>query len=280
MIPYDFDYIRPAAIQDALNTYQQREAEGSRVIYYAGGTEFISLSRLGQLQVDAVIDLKGIPECNVLENRNSMLAIGSAVTLSKLSDARLFPLLGEQVRGIASRLPRNRITLGGNLAGKTIYREAALPLLVCDAQAVVARKNGTETVPLASVFDGQLRLAAGEFIVQFLVAEQAAAWPFFSVKKTSISAVDYPLVSLASVWQDGKIRVAIGGVCGRPFRSAHVEEALNDPALKLEERIRQAVHNLPEPVVSDEFATGAYRKFLLEIALADACRAREGGMAP
>ncbi|UUZ84865.1 FAD binding domain-containing protein [Paenibacillus sp. P26] len=96
MISFDFDYYRPASAAEAVRLFQQADAEGKQPLYYAGGTEIITMARLNQLWTGAVIDIKGIPECRSMEVQKDRLVIGSAVTLTALSEARLFPLLGRR----------------------------------------------------------------------------------------------------------------------------------------------------------------------------------------
>ncbi|ETI66445.1 hypothetical protein [Neobacillus vireti] len=44
MIPFDFEYYKPNTITDAIQTFQEIESQGKEVIYYSGGTEFITFS--------------------------------------------------------------------------------------------------------------------------------------------------------------------------------------------------------------------------------------------
>ena len=106
-------------------------------MFYSGGTEFITFARVNKLRADAVIDIKGIPECNVLEIHGDQLVIGAAVSLNKITDSKLFPLLGQTVKQIADHTSRNKITIGGNMNSKLIYKESVLPLLLVDAKVKI-----------------------------------------------------------------------------------------------------------------------------------------------
>ena len=63
MIPYDFDYYRPKTLVEALELSRRLKLSGQKVLYYGGGTEFISMSRLNNIYTDAVIDIKERGEC-------------------------------------------------------------------------------------------------------------------------------------------------------------------------------------------------------------------------
>lgn len=276
MIPFEIEYYKPASVAEALDTYHRLYSRGKYPVYYAGGTELISMARRSQIHMDAVIDLKGIPECGELGIQAGRVVIGAAVSLTRLAEANPFPLLSQHSRGIADHNSRSRITVGGNIAGKTVYREAVLPLLICDTSLVIARQNGLETVSIHDVFDKELRLNPGEFLVQMLTDEKDAGLPYVSLKKTRFSKIDYPLVSVAAVMKQGRMRVAISGVCDHPFRSKPMEETLRDSSLSPEQRIARAISQLPGPVVSDINGSDEYRIFLLEQALADTIRQLEG----
>lgn len=66
MIAFDFEYYRPANIEEACKLHKELTDLGKYPVYYAGGTEIISYSRAGKLRFQAVIDLKDIPQCRTL----------------------------------------------------------------------------------------------------------------------------------------------------------------------------------------------------------------------
>ncbi len=57
-------------------------------------------------------------------------------------------------------------------------------------------------------------------------------------------------------------------VVNSPFRSYQMEDALNDRAIPLEERIGNAICHLPGAIMGDISASPEYRKFALESTLA------------
>ncbi len=85
MIPFNFEYYRPDNLDDALKLYHRLSSEGKKVKYYGGGTEIISMARVNNVHVDAVIDYKDIPQCNELKIEDNLLKIGSATTLTKIN---------------------------------------------------------------------------------------------------------------------------------------------------------------------------------------------------
>lgn len=277
VIATDFAYYRPETADEAIRVYREVTARGGRCLWYGGGTEILSMARLDQVQADAVVDIKAIPECRILQRRRDRLCIGAGVTLAELGEADLWPLMSRAAGRVADHTVRCKITLGGHLAGRIQYREAALPLMLVDAEALIAGERGWRHVPLPQVFPherAELALPDGEFLAQVTVACDDLYLPYSCVKRTRIDWVDYPLMTLAAVRKSGRVRVAVSGVCDFPFRSAEMEEALNDPAMpSLAARAEAAAGKVPGPVVNDLHGSPEYRSFVLRNALESALSA-------
>lgn len=275
MIAFDFEYYKPSSVREAVETFQEVQHRGQNAMYFSGGTEFITFARINKLKADAVIDIKGIPDCHVLEQQGDKLIIGAAVSLNKITMSNLFPLLGQTVKQIADHTSRNKITLGGNLNSKLIYRESILPLLVVDAKVKIAKTTGEEIVPLEAVFNQEIQLEPGSFLVQAIIDSSYLALPSISLKRTKFSKIGYPVVSIAALVKDHQIRAAFSGVCTYPFRSIQVEAILNDTSLSVHKRIDVATEQLPAAVVNDLQGSTAYREFVLKNVLLDTIEALE-----
>lgn len=262
MIAHDLIYCRPDTLQEATDAFSQLQSEGKTALYYAGGSEIITLCRTGSIQPDAVIDIKRIPECMALSIDERALHIGSACTLSQISTSKLFPLLGLSCGRIADHTNQCRITLGGNLCGSIIYRETSLPLLLADASATLLGPQGERTVPFRSVFDGRIRLRPSELIVAIHLPVWALSARYFHIKKTANEKIDYPLVSVAALCNGDRLRVGFSGICSYPFRSELIEAVLNDRTKSCQDRVELAAALLPEPARTDVEGSGEYRLFV------------------
>ncbi|WP_019639732.1 FAD binding domain-containing protein [Paenibacillus fonticola] len=270
MIPFDFEYFHPSTVQMAVDLFQNLQRQGKRPMYYAGGTEIITFARVNSIQPGAVIDLKSIPECNVLAMQKDILVIGACVTLSALSEADPFPLLSAAAQGVADQTSRNKITLGGNISGKIHYREAVLPLLLANSRMVIAGTQGIRVTSIHKVFNQQMRLTSGEFLVQVLIDRDDVSLPFAYFKKREIGHVGYPLVTVAALRKNDEMRTAFSGVCAFPFRSAAIEQVLNDSSLPITARIERATGKLPASLLDNVEGSAAYREFVLKQTMADA----------
>lgn len=269
MIPFDFDYYRPDTIDEAVEIYKYLQSQGKQPLYYGGGTEIITMARAHNIFTKAVVDLKGIPECNLLEFQNDQLVIGSAVTLTNISESKLFPLLGRTAARVADHTAQCKVTLGGNIAGNIIYREALLPLLLSDSQVLIAGENGQRQVPIYEVFNEQLRLNKGEFIVKITTDKVFTTLPHIHVKKTKVEKIDYPLITVAALKKDNQIRLAFSGLCSFPFRSLQMEDDLNDENYDYDTRINNVLGHLPAAILNDISGTDKYREFVLRDTLAN-----------
>jgi len=267
MITFDFEFYQPSTIEDALDLFQQFHSEGKNVMYYSGGTEFISRARRNEILADVVIDVKRIPECYVLDNESDNIIIGSAVSLNKITEEKVFPLLGDVCKEIATRTERNKITIGGNIASNLPYKECILECLVADSDVVIAGRDGILRKSIHDVIGSDLAIEQGEFIVQIITKKESLKYPYFHFRRTAQSKVNYPILSMACLLQEGKIKVAFSGLCSFPFRSEKVENVLNDVDMPLKERFNKVIHLIPYGIVEDFFASKAYRLFVLEKAL-------------
>lgn len=276
MIPFEFDYYRPDTIGEAVEIYKYLDSQGRKPLYYSGGSEIISMARVHNIHTNAVIDLKAIPECNILEFQGDQLVIGASVTLSRISESKLFPLLGKACGRIADHTMQCRITLGGNIAGTILYREAVLPLLLSDSHVIVTDGGKLKKIPVCEAFNERLQLPKGEFIIQFYIRKEYTSLPYVHVKKTKNEKIDYPLISVAALKKDNKIRLAMSGVCSFPFRSPLVEKCLNDKSLAWEARASKIIESLPAPVLNDVSGSDTYRKFVLKNTLINTLKTLEG----
>ncbi|MFC3885746.1 FAD binding domain-containing protein [Bacillus songklensis] len=276
MISFDFEYYRPASIQEAIELFQRLEGEGKQPIYYSGGTEIITLGRLDLVVTKAVIDIKGIPECRVLQYEEDYLALGGGLSLTEIEEANLFPLLSKTASEVADHTARNKITVGGNICGQIFYREAVLPFLLTDSQVITAGLNGLRTEPINTVFNQHLQLEKGEFLVLLLTEKDYLDMPHISIKIRQQWDTGYPLATIAAIKKEEQVRVAFSGVCPFPFRSKEIEEELNNKQLSLDERVNRAIRLLPEPILDDVEGSAEYRKFVIKTTLVDIITGLEG----
>ncbi|HAZ38258.1 MAG TPA: xanthine dehydrogenase [Clostridiaceae bacterium] len=276
MIPFDFEYYKPETVEEAVQIYFDLNSKGKKPLYYGGGTEIISMARAFNIYTGAVIDIKGIPECNVQELNDNKLIIGSAVTLTQIAEANLFPVLSLTVQRIADHTIQDKITLGGNIAGTIIYRESVLPLLISGSEVTIADLNGLKQVPLMDILEKRIKLSSGDFIVNAAIDSHFLSLPYVHSKRTKSDKIDYPLITLAALKDNNRINIAFSGVCSYPFRSLLIEDYLNDTNLPNNIRVNNVINNIPDLVLSDLTGSAEYRKFVLQKMLMEVLSKLEG----
>lgn len=263
MIPFDFEYYKPETLDEAVILFKKLRSSGKKTMYYGGGTEFISMARMHNQYAEAVIDTKGIPECNTFELKHNELIIGSAVTLTQIAEQNLFPLLSLTVQRIADHTIQGKITLGGNLLGTIIYKEALLPLLISNSEIVLSNENKKRRISLDNIYNKGIQLEEGEIIVQVIVNKKFLSMPYLHMKRTKNEKIDYPLLTMAALKNDGKISIAFSSLCEYPIRSPKIENILNDNSISRDERINNAIGNIPDKLLNDLSGSCEYRKFML-----------------
>lgn len=280
MIPFDFEYHRPAAVREAAAVYRQLEEAGKAPVWYGGGSELISMARVGNMGFGAVIDIKNIPDCRLLDDSGDQVHLGAGLTLDEIRRSEKFPLLGQTAGRIADHTMQCKITLGGNLASTIIYREAVLPLLLGDALVTTGGERGIKKYRIREVFRERLLLPKGEFLVSTSVARHFAEAPYFHIKKTKNEKIDYPLITTAALIANGYLRIAFSGLAAYPVRDEAVEAILNDQSIDFERRAEGAAAALSGILLEDTNGSAAYRRFVLKNTLVSILKSIKDAQVP
>lgn len=275
MIPFKFEYYKPDTLQEAFELYSHIASQGKTPMYYGGGTEIITMSRANNIRMDAVIDLKGISECCGIEMVGGRLIIGSAVTLSRISESGLFPILGQTAARIADHTVQCRLTIGGNICGTIIYKETVLPLMVCESRVVIYGKSGKREVQINQVFDNKLRLQPGEILTGIVTDSCHCSLPYVHVKKTKSDKIAYPLLTVVAVKKGNNIKAAFSGLSDHPFRSREIEDCINDENLSDDDKINRIIGFQQISVLDDTEGSSGYRRFVLRNTLENTLRMLE-----
>ena len=165
-------FATPRTIEEAI-ALLAKHGSAARVV--AGATDLIVQGRLTGSYPELYVDIKHIPEVNVIDLQDDWLQIGAAVSCAKLgerSDVRkAFPGLVEAAELIGSTQIQSRATLAGNLCNASPAADTVPSLMALGAEAIVAGPQGTRTVKVTEVpaGPGSTSLAAGEMLVSFRI---------------------------------------------------------------------------------------------------------------
>ena len=111
-----FDYESPKTLSQALDLLSRHNGHARPL---AGGTDLIDQIRIGRRQPEVVIDVKKLPELNVLVADASGLRLGAAVPCYRIGELavvrRDYTALADSCAIIGGVQIQSRASFGGNL---------------------------------------------------------------------------------------------------------------------------------------------------------------------
>jgi xanthine dehydrogenase FAD-binding subunit len=165
----DFEYEAPASLSEAVGLLQ---ANNGSARLLAGGTDLIDHVRTGRLTPDLIVDVKKIPELNVLELTADGLRLGAAVPCYQIyDDERIrasYSALADSCSIIGGIQIQSRASVGGNLCNSGPAADSIPSLIALGAVCVIAGPQGTREVPAESFCTGPGKnvLQPGELLVE------------------------------------------------------------------------------------------------------------------
>ena len=167
-----FRYQAPGTVAEAMAAL----AQSSKARPLAGGTDLLVQMRRGALDLECLIDVKGIPELNTISyDPTGGLTIGASVSCARLcerADVRAAYLgLIDAVSIIGGAAIQGRATIGGNLCNAAPSADSIPALIVLAATCLIAGPDGRRSVA-AEAFctaPGKTVLVPGELLVSIHV---------------------------------------------------------------------------------------------------------------
>jgi len=143
----------PASVQDACDLLN-RYGDTARV--YAGGTELLTLLKLGLVRCEHLISLNAIPGLDSIryDEATGQLRIGALTTHRDVERSQLvlerLPVLVQMEHEVANVRVRNVGTLAGNLSFADPYSDSGTLLTCLQAALVLQRGDQQRIVPMDS----------------------------------------------------------------------------------------------------------------------------------
>ena len=168
MKPAPFEYHAPSTVEEALGLL----AEGNGTYALAGGQSLVQLMKFRQVKPSTLVDLNGVSELEMLEERDGELHVGALVRQQRLLEDELvaegWTLLREAARFVGYKETRRRGTVGGSIAFAAPWAELTAAAVALDAQIDVRSLDAERTIPARSFFRGPHTtvLEPGELIVR------------------------------------------------------------------------------------------------------------------
>lgn len=256
----DFEYEAPISVAEAVQILSRRNGAARPL---AGGTDLIDQIRVGRHAPDVVVDLKKIPELNVLQIASSGLRVGAAVPCYKIyGDPEIesaYSALVDSTRIIGGIQIQSRASVGGNLCNSGPAADSTPALIALGAVAVIAGPKGTREVAVEDFCTGpgQNVLGRGEFLVELRFPPRPPRSGSHYRRFIPRNEMDIAVVGVgASVVLDEtgerfvSARIALGAVAPKPLFAKKASELLAGQPVNEEslERAAEAARALATPI--------------------------------
>ena len=173
---HPFAYVAPSTVAEAVAVLNEH---GDRARPLAGGTDLLVKARANVWELDAVVDIKNIPELMTISVNGDGLSMGAGVPCYQVYDnsevAAQYPAIIDSVSIIGGIQIQSRAGLGGNLCNAAPSGDGIPALIAHSAVAKIASVNGTREVAVEDFCTGPSRTAleAGELLVSIEVPKPA-----------------------------------------------------------------------------------------------------------
>lgn len=278
-------FIRPASLDEALRLLRDEPD----ALLVAGSTDWGVEVNIRGRRAPLVIAIEQLEELRTLNVADDVasgadgdIEIGAALSLSEI-EKRLdgaVPLLAQLFPQFASRLIRNRGTLGGNLGTGSPIGDTPPALLALGARLVLASaaEDGSgvveREVDLAEYFTGyrQTVRRSDELIRAIRIPRPLAqVTAFQKIAKRRFDDISSVAIAFALDIEDGIVtaaRIGLGGVAATPLRARATEDALiGQPWNIATVRAASEVLGSEGTPMSDHRASADYRSLMLNTAL-------------
>lgn len=245
----DFEYTAPTTLAEAVSAFADAKADARALV---GGSDLIDQIRVGRRTPKLVIDLKRVPELNVLEyNASSGLRVGTATSLSRIHHdpdvAAHYPGIATAAGLVGSVQIQNRASMGGNIGNGAPSGDTIPTLIALNATVVIISSQGEREESLEGIFagPGQLNLQPGEFLKEVRVPPHKAGSTTSYIRFIPRAEMDIAVAGVGvslSVADGGRVEdigIALASVAPTPVRATGAEEALRGNQLS-QDLIREA----------------------------------------
>ena len=273
---HPFNYVAPVTVKEAIDIL---EKHGDRARPLAGGTDLLVQARGNKWDLDAVVDVKKIPEAMQLDVSNNGLTIGAGVPCYQIYDHEKiksdYPGIVDGAFIIGGIQIQSRAAIGGNLCNAAPSGDAICPLIVYDATANIAGPSGNRDVSVEDfcVGPGKTVLKNGELLVSISVPKPPSGFGAAYERFIPRNEMDIAVAAVAvSVTLDNSgtnfesVRIALASVGPTPIFATKASNSLKGKSIN-ESSISEAaaIAKDESSPISDMRGTIEHRKQLIEV---------------
>jgi carbon-monoxide dehydrogenase medium subunit len=280
MWPSEFDYQRPASLDEALQLLAANE--DAKIL--AGGHSLLPAMKLRLAEHDTLIDIGRLSELKGISNGSS-LRIGSLTTHAEIAQSQAVrsacAALATATGMVGDQQVRNWGTLGGNIAHADPASDPPPVILACEGTIHIQGSSGSRSVAAEDFFIDLFTtdLQPGEIITSIEIPNLNGAKTGYA--KMAHPASRYAIVGVAVVLNmDGSTcssaHVAVGGATVKAVRSSGAEDALAGSSLDdaaLDNAAAALKSDIEEWLIGDMVFPEEYRQQMAGVYLKRAVRA-------
>lgn len=234
MIPGQFDYVRPASLDDALRVLQDREGEAKLL---SGGYSLLPLIKLRLAQPALLVDLQAIGGLDGIRETDDHLVIGGRATHRQIHDSAPvqdhYPGIVDVTATIGDPQVRNWGTIGGSVAHADPASDWPAFLLATNATIVCRSLSGERSIEARDFFLDTFTTAIEptEVLTEIRISKRPSS-SGGAYTKLERKVGDYATCGVAAfvrLGQEGRIGsagIGLTGVAETPFAATDAEGAL------------------------------------------------------
>jgi len=155
MLPAEFDYVRPAGVQEAVQALAQYGEEGKIL---AGGQSLIPLLKLRFAQPRMLIDVNRLRDLDYVRIDGSWMHIGALTRQAHLASSdvvrQYVPAIATASIHVSDPIVRNWGTIGGTLAHADPAGDLGSVMIAVDAEFEALSVRGERTIRAREFFEG------------------------------------------------------------------------------------------------------------------------------
>lgn len=230
----EFDYVRPATIDDALTLLRDEKRDAQPI---AGGQSLMPLLNFRLATPQLLVDLNALSTLSGITENGNLIQIGAMTRHVEIETSPIIaehlPLLRRAMRDVAHLAIRNRGTLGGSVALADPAGEMPACCLAYDGVIMTRSQSGVRKIAASEFFKGayQTALEPGELVIAIEFPKQSERGRCFGFGEIVRRRGDYALAGIA-LTSAGKTniadaRIVLFGVSDRPVRARGAEDAVN-----------------------------------------------------
>jgi carbon-monoxide dehydrogenase medium subunit len=234
MIPGQFDYVRPADLDETLRILTEREGEAKLL---SGGYSLLPLIKLRLAQPALLVDLRDVGGLDGIAETDDYLRIGARATHRQIHEAQIvreqYPLLHDVTSTIGDPQVRNWGTIGGSVAHADPASDWPAVLLATSSGIACRSQSGERVIAARDFFLDSFTTAIEptEVLTEIRIPRRPRGVGG-SYQKLERKVGDFATVAVAAVIRlggDGTIAgagIGVTGVADTPFAATEAEAIL------------------------------------------------------